>query len=358
MAASRSGITVAALLVAAPLVTAACGAGDDLTAPLSGSLEVTIATVDPSAGAPSYGLSIDGNDAGAVGDTASLIHTGLAPGRHTVGLAGVAAGCAVDGANPRTAEVTAGHTARVVFRVTCAPPAAVGTLEVTVATEGDDVDADGYTVVADPSLTSPIGVNDVVVLPTLAAGTHVVRLAGVADNCTLPVNPDTVVVPAGDTARAAFQVTCWPPLAGQIGFSRLSSIYRIGAGGRDVRKLTTPPPPPDEFASGDEWPAWSPDGTRLAFVRNDVIFVADGDGGQAVRLTPDTLSTDQTLPRWSPDGRSLLFMLGSIGNDFGLSLYRINADGTGLREVSPSRSRTQPASSGIPGLRTDAGWPR
>jgi TolB protein len=335
VASSRSGITLAVLLV-----TAACGSGEDLTAPLSGSLEVSITTVDSSGRATSYRLSIDSGETFTVGDTASLVQSGLAPGTHTVELAGVAADCTVDGANPQTAAVTAGHTARVVFRVTCTSPAATGSLEVTVATGGANLDSDGYAVVADPSLTDAVAVNDTVLFPSLSAGTHVVRLSGVADNCTLPINSDTVEVPAGDTARAAFQVTCWPPLAGRIGFSRSatdffspSALFTIGADGRDLRQLTPPPPPPDESSSGDEWPAWSPDGTRLAFARYDRIFVADRDGGNGVQLTPDTLFPEQALPRWSPDGRTLLFLLGHPGDDEGSPLYSINANGTGLRRV-------------------------
>jgi hypothetical protein len=301
-------------------------------------MEVSITTVGVPSEAPAYGLSIDGGEARTVGDSATLTQAGLAPGTHTVELVGVASDCAVGGANPQTAAVTAGHTARVVFRVTCTPPVARGSLEVTVTTGGVDLDGDGYTVVADPALAGAAGLNDTVVFPSLDAGTHVVRLSGVADNCTLPTNPDTVVVPAGDTARAAFQVTCWPPLAGRIGFSRSatdffspSTLFTIGADGLDLRQLTTPPPPPDEFSRGDEWPAWSPDGTRLAFVRYDRIFVADRDGGNAVPLTPDTLF-DQALPRWSPDGRSILFLLG-FGSDDGAPLFSINADRTGLHRV-------------------------
>jgi Tol biopolymer transport system component len=334
VASSRSGIALALL------ITAACGGGDDLTAPLSGSLEVSITTVGVPSVAPAYGLSLDGGEARTVGDSATLTQPGLAPGTHTVELLGVAPGCAVGGANPQAAVVTAGHTARVVFRVTCTPPAATGSLEVTVTTGGADLDADGYTVVADPTLASAAGLNDTVVFPSLDAGTHVVRLSGIADNCTLPTNPDTVEVPAGDTARAAFQVTCWPPLAGRIGFSRSatdffspSALFTIGADGRDLRQLTPPPPPPDESSSGDEWPAWSPDGTQLAFARYDRIFVADRDGGNAVQLTPDTLFPEQALPRWSPDGRTLLFLLGHPGDDEGSPLYSINANGTGLRRV-------------------------
>ena len=335
MASSRSGIALAALLV-----TAACGGGDDLTAPLSGTLEASITTVGVPSEAPAYGLSIDGGEPRTVGDSATLTQAGLAPGTHTVELIGVASDCAVSGANPETAAVTAGHTARVVFRVTCTPPAATGSLEVTVTTGGADLDADGYTVLADPALASAAGLNDTVVFPSLDAGTHVVRLSGVADNCTLPTNPDTVVVPAGDTARAAFQVTCWPPVAGRIGFSRSgpdfftpSALFAIGADGRGLRQLPPPPPPPDQFSRGDQWPAWSPDGTRLAFARYDRIVVADRDGGNAVQLTPDTLFPEQALPRWSPDGRTLLFLLGFPGNEDGSPLYSINANGTGLHQV-------------------------
>jgi WD40 repeat protein len=333
VASSRSGIALAALLV-----TAACGGGDDLTAPLSGSLEVSITTAGVPSEAPAYGLSVDGGEARTVGDSATLTQAGLAPGTHTVELVGVAPDCGVGGANPQTAAVTAGHTARVVFRVTCTPPAATGSLEVSVTTGGADLDADGYTVLAGPTLASAAGLNDTVVFPSLDAGSQVVRLSGVADNCTLPTNSDTVVVPAGDTARAAFQVTCWPPLTGRIGFSRSainffnpSALFAIGADGRGLRQLTTPPPPPDQSSRGDELPAWSPDGSRLAFVRDNRIFVADRDGGNAVQLTPDTLA-EETLPRWSPDGRTLLFLRG-FPTDEGAPLFSVNANGTGLRPV-------------------------
>jgi WD40-like Beta Propeller Repeat len=335
VASSRPGIALAAVLV-----TAACGGGENLTAPLSGSILVSITTEGTPPETPGYRVSIDGGEARAVGDSASLTQDGLAPGTHTVELAGMAPDCAVAGANPQAAAVTAGHTARVRFRVACTPRPATGTLAVAVSTGGSDLDADGYTIVTGPALSSAAGVNDTVVFPALDAGTHVVRLSGVAENCTLPTNPDTVVVPAGDTAHAAFQVTCWPPLAGRIGFSRSpsdfvgpSTLVTVGADGRDLRELPPPPPPPDEFARGDEWPAWSPDGTRLAFARYDRIFVADRDGNNAVQLTPDTLFPNQALPRWSPDGRTILFMLGHPGDEDGSPLLSINADGTGLRRI-------------------------
>jgi WD40 repeat protein len=325
-----SGIALAALLAAA------CGGGEDLTEPLTGSVRTTIATTGTTSGPPAYALSIDGGAAQAVGDSAVQVQSGLEPGIHTIQLLGVSPECAVEGANPRQAEVTAGHTATVAFRVGCSMPPADGILEVSVTTAGSDLDPDGYTVIADPDLSAPAALNDTVVFPSVDAGTHAVRVSGLAGNCTLPTNPDTVTVAAGDTARVAFQVTCWPPLTGTIRFSRADSLFSIGADGRNLVQLTTPPPPPDEFTRGDEWPALSPDGQRLAFVRQDRIFVGDRNGQNAVQLTPDTLFPDQSLPRWSPDGRTILFLLGFPGNDDGSPLYTINADGTGLRRVASS----------------------
>lgn len=329
MSSPRSCLALAALLATA------CGGGEDLTEPLTGSVRVTIAIAGTPSAPPAYAVSVDGGAAEPVVDSATGLRSGLEPGIHTVQLLVQSEECAVQGPNPLQAEVTAGHTASVSFPVSCSVALAGGNLVVSVTTGGSDLDPDGYTVIADPGFTVPAAPNGSVVISPVAPGAHPVRLSGLAANCTLPNNPDTITVAPGDTTRVAFAVTCWPPLAGTIRFSRSDSLFSIGADGRNLRQLTAPPPPPpDEFSGGDEWPALSPDGEHLAFVRNDRIFVGDRDGQHATQLTPNTLSPDQSLPRWAPDGRSILFLQGSAGNEDGAPLYRINADRTGLRRVT------------------------
>jgi TolB protein len=56
-------------------------------------------------------------------------------------------------------------------------------------------------------------------------------------------------------------------------------------------------------------PAWSPDGRRIAFVRDGLVFVADRDGGNVRRLTrrEPGLHWPASFPAWSPDGARIAF---------------------------------------------------
>ena len=66
-------------------------------------------------------------------------------------------------------------------------------------------------------------------------------------------------------------------------------------------------------ADNDFNPIWSPDGTRLAFVRFSgsdgmVLMVANADGSGIQQLTADPFAPDSTGPfLWSPDGRHIAF---------------------------------------------------
>jgi TolB protein len=67
--------------------------------------------------------------------------------------------------------------------------------------------------------------------------------------------------------------------------------------------------------ASDDAPAWSPDGTQIAFSSarsgNWEIFVIDIATGQETRLT-DHPSMD-LAPVWSPDGRELAFLSNRDG---------------------------------------------
>ena len=86
---------------------------------------------------------------------------------------------------------------------------------------------------------------------------------------------------------------------------------------------------------GDDYsPAWSPDGTRIAFVNStqsrDTIFVVNADGTDQRSLAVS--SGDQWTPEWSPDGTRISFT-GWLRRGERPSVYVVNADGSDLKSL-------------------------
>ncbi len=67
-----------------------------------------------------------------------------------------------------------------------------------------------------------------------------------------------------------------------------SAIYLIDPNGINPRLITTPVP------GGNRFPAWSPDGSRLAFTRSGLIVTTNPDGSNLQDLGPGA------FPTWSP----------------------------------------------------------
>src|SRR6266566_3203629 len=91
-----------------------------------------------------------------------------------------------------------------------APTAASnGNLRATTNTSGSSVDPDGYLLSVYGGAGQPIPVNGSVTFNGESTGSHSVALSDLATNCTASGgNTQTVNVPSGGTATAAFSVSC------------------------------------------------------------------------------------------------------------------------------------------------------
>ncbi len=109
-------------------------------------------------------------------------------------------------------------------------------------------------------------------------------------------------------------------------------LVSVNLEGGDLRDLTT------QTEAIDDWPAISPDGSRLAFASsrdgNFELYTAAADGGNPKRLT--THPALDVRPAWSPDGGHLAFTSMRDGN---YEIYLVAADGTDLRRVTDNLER-------------------
>jgi hypothetical protein len=90
------------------------------------------------------------------------------------------------------------------------PASEVGVIAVTVTTSGGGTDPDGYTVTVDGVEQGTITPNGSLVASEILSGARTVALGGLAQICRSVSASEEVEVLAGDTANAAFEVTCTP----------------------------------------------------------------------------------------------------------------------------------------------------
>jgi tricorn protease len=115
-----------------------------------------------------------------------------------------------------------------------------------------------------------------------------------------------------------------------VAFSYLGDIWVVEAIGGVARPVTM-------HEKHDIYPAFSPDGKKIAFSSNRHgsydVFVVPVEGGKPTRLTFD--SADDIVNAWSPDGKSILFT-SNRGTQFPATaeLYTVPVNGGKSRRIS------------------------
>lgn len=114
----------------------------------------------------------------------------------------------------------------------------------------------------------------------------------------------------------------------------LMELYVIDADGSRLARLTTTTGV--DSAGMNMFPAWSPDGRQIAFVRAldgapAHVWVIDADGTNLHQLLSGD-DAEQSVT-WSPDGRRIAFARRAAGStDF--DVYVANVDGTDIRDLT------------------------
>lgn len=173
------------------------------------------------------------------------------------------------------------------------------------------------------------------------------------------------IEPDGSARRQVFgpdgyhEQIAWSPDGGRIAFVGIAQNPQSSSDGQVRFGIYTANP--DGSGSqllteglNEGWPAWSPDGRKIAFtstrsdsgVENCIagpgslcptdIYVMNADGTGITPLTDDPAA--EFAPAWSPTGSSIAFVRSANGTD---TIDVVNADGTNEHEVAAGTGANQ-----------------
>ncbi len=130
----------------------------------------------------------------------------------------------------------------------------------------------------------------------------------------------------------------WSPdgswIAFVMGRDHGAELWKIHPDGTGLTQLT-------QSTGSDELPVWSPDGSRIAFLRDRVLYLVNADG-TGLTVLADIQGAYPFQPQWSPDGTTLVFEVEmpsetpseQAGRNY--DIFEVNADGTGLIDLTPT----------------------
>ena len=115
----------------------------------------------------------------------------------------------------------------------------------------------------------------------------------------------------------------WSPDGSQIAYEDGGEIWVMDADGSDKHNLTGTAA--GTGLEGD--PMYSPDGEQIAYVRGLDLWVMDADGGNQRLLVGSTAA--ERSPDWSPDGQTLVYERSG-------EIWQVDADGDGAQALVTS----------------------
>jgi Tol biopolymer transport system component len=131
-----------------------------------------------------------------------------------------------------------------------------------------------------------------------------------------------------------FQIDpAWSPDGTKIAFasgrSGSSDIYVMNADGTGTAQLTS-------TERNDTHPTWSPGGDSIAFARDGDLYVMNADGSDARRISD--INAEETSPAWSPDGEWIAYIRRRPGGPI-QDVWVMRPDGSEQHAVTKQNGR-------------------